>query len=356
MARYAVILAGGSGTRLWPLSRREHPKQVRALLDDATLLQKTYARVREAFDAEHVRVATTAEHVGAVREQLPELHAAHVLVEPIARNTTAAIGYAALRLAEGDPDATFVTINADAHVQDVPAYLDAIRAAFDCAEHRSPDVTLIGLRPGYAETGYGYIVCDDPVRIGVLDPVPAAGFVEKPDAVTAQAFVAGGRHLWNPALFTFRAQRLLELFAEHLPEHARALASLRGITDPTAVTRAFLAMPDISIDYALMEKLHHILVIPAAFGWADVGHWRAVHEILVAESGTTDVARGTHVALAGGGNLVVAPEGKLVATCGIEDCVIIDTRDALLICPRARAQDVREVVRELERRGLTQYL
>jgi mannose-1-phosphate guanylyltransferase len=153
----------------------------------------------------------------------------------------------------------------------------------------------------------------------------------------------------------FRASRILEEFAVHLPDHANALASLRGTHDAHAVTRAFLAMPKISIDYGLMEKLSNLVVIPASFAWADVGSWRAVHEIL-ARDPNADVVRGMHVGVEGNGNLVVAPPGKLVATYGLERCVIIDTPDALLICPRDRAQGVKEVVAELERRGLTEYL
>ncbi len=353
--RYAVILAGGSGTRLWPLSRRSAPKQVRALLDDDTLLQKTYRRVRQVFPPERVFVSTLAEHVGEVRRQLPELPEGNDIVEPISRDTAAAIGYAALRLSERDPAAVFVTINADAYIADASAYLDAIESAFQSAESGDRGVSLVGLTPRYPETGYGYLELAEPVGDRFLQPLPMVRFVEKPDAVRAAQYVDSGRHLWNPALFVFRASALLRDLAAHLPEHATALASLRGTHDAHAVTRAFLAMPKISIDYGLMEKLTDLVVIPASFAWADVGSWRAVHEIL-ARDPNADVVRGMHVGVEGNGNLVVAPPGKLVATYGLEHCVIIDTPDALLICPRDRAQEVKKIVEELERRGLNEYL
>lgn len=362
--RYAVILAGGSGTRLWPLSRRSAPKQVRALLDEETLLQKTYGRVRQAFPPDRVFVSTLAEHVGEVCRQLPELPQENDIVEPIGRETAAAIGYAALRLHERDPAAVFVTINADAYVADAAAYLSAIEVAFEAAESDTRGAALVGLTPRYPETGYGYIEIEQQSPdASARASSRAAGqqshhvirFVEKPDAETAAQYVASGQYLWNPALFVFRASRLLEYYVQHLPMHAAALGSLRGVVDSHAVTRAFLAMPKISIDYGLMEKLSGLAVIPASFAWADVGSWRAVHEIL-SKDPNADVVRGMHVGVEGNGNLVVAPPGKLVATYGLENCVVIDTNDALLICPRDRAQNVKKVVEELERRGLIEYL
>ena len=365
--RYAVILAGGSGTRLWPLSRRSAPKQVHALLDGETLLQKTYRRIRQAFPPEAVLVSTLAEHVAEVRRQLPELPEHGVFAEPMGRNTAAAIGYAALRLRERDPEALFVTVNSDAYVTDVVAYLHVIQRAMDAAETGRHGGVLVGVPPTYSEVGYGYLEVDqdknehgDPqtliaraMREGRA--LPVARFVEKPDAVTAQQYVTSGQHLWNPALFVFRATQLLEQYADYLPEHARALATLVGVTDHAAITRAFLAMPNISIDYGMMEKRSDLVVIPASFGWADVGSWRAVHAILATTS-DANVSKGAHLTTGGKGNLVVAPEGKVVALYGLDDCVVIDTPDALLICPRERAQEVKEVVAELERRGFTDVI
>lgn len=362
--RYAVILAGGSGTRLWPLSRRSAPKQVHALLDGETLLQKTYQRIRQAFSPEAILVSTLAAHTTEVRRQLPELLEQNVLAEPIGRSTAAAIGYAALRLRERDPGACFVTVNSDAYVTDVSAYLQAISQAMDVSEMGQHGGVLVGVPPTYPEVGYGYIEVADGKNqsegsleeaIRTSRPLSVRRFVEKPDAVTAQQYVASGRHLWNPALFAFRAAQLLEQYAEHLPEHARALAPLTGVHDPVAITRAFLAMPNISIDYGMMEKRTDLVVIPASFGWADVGSWRAVHAILAATP-DANVTKGAHLTTGGTGNLVVAPEGKVVALYGLDHCVVIDTPDALLICPRDRAQEVKEVVAELERRGFTDVL
>ncbi|MDP3770884.1 MAG: sugar phosphate nucleotidyltransferase [bacterium] len=357
--RYAVILAGGSGTRLWPLSRRHSPKQVQALLDGETLLQKTYRRICQAFPPEAVLISTLAEHVAEVRRQIPELSSPSVLAEPVGRSTAAAIGYAALRLRERDSDALFVTVNSDAYVTDEGAYLRAIRSAMDAAETGRYGGILVGVPPTYPEVGYGYLETDSsatPLNAGEIGiPQRVLRFVEKPDAVTAQQYLASGRHLWNPALFVFRATQLLEQYREHLPEHARALATLVGVHDPAAITRAFLAMPHISIDYGMMEKRTDLAVIPASFGWADVGSWRAVHAILAA-SPDANVVKGAQLSTQGLGNLVVAPAGKVVALYGLDHCVVIDTPDALLICPRDRAQEVKGIVEELERRGMTECL
>jgi mannose-1-phosphate guanylyltransferase/mannose-6-phosphate isomerase len=319
------------------------------------MLAETWRRVRGCFPPSHIVVSTTAAHAGAARTELPELSADGLLVEPEARETAAAIAYAVARIAQRDSDAIVTTINADAYVADVSAYLDAIQRAQDHAVHGEEDVVLIGLPPSAPETGYGYIEIAAPVGDRWLQPVPVVRFVEKPDAETAAAYVASGRFLWNPALFTFRVQRFLALLAEYLPEHARALAHLARSNDDASVARAFAAMPKVSIDYGLMERLRLLTVLPAQFGWSDVGTWRAVHDILKLP-GDVNVDHGTHVAIASTGNLVVTSPGKVVATYGIEGLTIVDTPDALLICPRDHAQGVREIVRELERRGLTAYL
>ncbi|MBI4433632.1 mannose-1-phosphate guanylyltransferase [Candidatus Uhrbacteria bacterium] len=352
--RYAVILAGGSGKRLWPLSRRHAPKQVCPLLDEETMLQKTYRRVRGGFATSAVLVSTTAAHAQEVARQLPELPREQLLIEPVARETAAAIGYAALRLRERDPEAMFVTIAADAHVVDAAGYLRAISGAFDAVERMRVEVVLVGVTPQYPETGYGYIELPDPhPTFGVA--TTALRFVEKPDRATAAAYVASGRYLWNPALFTFHAARLLERFSGLLPQHATALASLVGVTDMDAIAAAFAEMPLISIDCGMMEHLERLVVIPASFGWADIGHWRAVHDVLAATP-DANVARAVHVPIESVGNLIIAPEGKVVVTCGLDDCVVIDTPDALLVCRRDRAQEVKRAIEELERRGLMQYL
>ncbi|MDO8463488.1 MAG: sugar phosphate nucleotidyltransferase [bacterium] len=358
MGTYAVILAGGNGTRLWPLSRRSAPKQVHALLDEETMLQKTYARARQRFAPDAIIVATTSAHAASVREQLPELPVENLLEEPLPRGTAAALGLAAVSLVARDCDARFVTMHSDAYVADDAQYHVAIETALAAAERPDVDAALVGVAPTYAETGYGYIeMADVAERADGTMALPVTRFVEKPERVIAEQYVESGRYLWNLGLFSFRAQKLLSQIAVHLPDHHAAFRNAADVSDRAAWTRAFLSMSSVSIDVGIVERLAHLVVVPASFGWADVGNWRAVHDILTDSGRATPRAiRATHVGLQGDGNLVVAPEGKLIATYGMRDCVIIDTEDALLICPRERAQHVREVVLELERRGMTEYL
>jgi mannose-1-phosphate guanylyltransferase len=352
---YAVILAGGSGTRLWPLSRKKHPKQLRAVLGPKTLLAQTYERLTTKFESSRIFVSTCMSHANAVRAELPHVAQQQFIVEPEARGTAAAIGYVALRLLQHDTTATFVTINSDAYVENVEGYIQSILTARRALDHSAHGIVLIGVRPTYPETGYGYICCASSGKLQDGQVVQADRFVEKPDALVAKEYVQSGTYLWNPAIFTFDAVRVLEHFTHYLPLHAEVLASIGDTQDVATVARAFKEMPSTSIDVGLMEHLDGIDVIPESFGWADVGHWRAVHEILAGKS-VDHVVQGVHVSVASRGNLVASKPRKVVATVGVENLVIIDTDDALLVCHRDRAQDVRGVIHELTKRGLETYL
>jgi len=362
----AIILAGGGGTRLWPVSRRRNPKQVEAIIGDSSLLQATYARLRRGFAPGDIYVATAEGQRRRIAAQLPKLPAANLIAEPCRRDTAAAIGYALLRISQAAPRDTFVIINSDAYVRDAAEYLRVIKAAGRAAD-KAEAAVLIGLKPTYPETGYGYIKVGRLVR-----RLPAAGgrkadrlcaverFVEKPDLDTARAYLASGDFLWNPTLIVGRIDRFLELYARHLPGHAaifdRLALAIGGPGEKAAVKRLFAALDPISIDYGILEKEKRLLVIPADFGWADVGNWRTVKDIL-ARTPESNVIRGLHVGVDSAGNLIYSFSGKLVATAGVCNMIIIETGDAILVCPRERAQDVKKIVGELERdRRLNRYL
>lgn len=351
----ALVLAGGDGTRLWPLSRRDNPKQLHALFGGRSLLQTTVDRLRRSFALPDIIVCASAERRDQVMAALPDFPPEQFVWEPARRDTAAAIGFGLLRLAESDPLSTFVVINSDAYVSDPDEYLRVIALAGREAERRHVPAVLIGVPPTYPETGYGYI------KTGEFVGRPEGGettdslfvverFVEKPDAATAAGYLNHGGYLWNPTLIVGCVDRFLALYDKHLPEHAAAFRRLRPLlqNECRAGTLAaeFASMPKVSIDYGILEKQSGLLVLPAEFGWADVGNWRAVSDILAGERGP--LKRGRTVEVGASGNLVIVPEGKVAVTIGVDNLAVIQTEDALLICPLDRVHEVKQAVAAME--------
>ncbi len=355
-----LVLAGGSGTRLWPFSRALRPKQVQPFLDRRTLLQHTWARLRSRFPARDIFVSTTAAQAAEVRRQLPALLSNHLILEPVARNTAAAIGLAALVLQQLYPGEVVAVVSSDHHVTHTPRYFRLLSAGERAVRAHPTHLLLVGLKPTYPETGYGYIKLGR--RLSGYRGSPlwrVAAFSEKPSLPVAKRYVSSGRYLWNTGLFMFYPAALLALYQAHAPTLARGLKRLplrrtrRGAW--TAGKQAFQALPAQSIDYAVVEKCRNLVVLTGRFGWADVGHWRTIYDILAPSRGA-NVVRGRYVGLASAGNLVYSQSSTLVATVGVNDMVIVATPDALLICPRAQAQEVKLLVTKLKRLKLSQYL
>lgn len=352
---YAVIPAGGAGTRLWPRSRVSSPKHVLPLSGTGTpLLREAYDRVaplaRETF------VLTERQQVALVEGLLPAAAAEHMIVEPTARGTTNAFGLAALTLLERDRDAVMVSTAADHVIRGLDAFRQAvIRAARVAGLSRS--LVTIGLRPHHAATGFGYIEAGDEVVVDGERALRALRFVEKPDAVTAQRYQAGGRHYWNLNLFCWRCDVFAEELRRHGPEHYDGLlgtieARRRG--DEAEAARRYGRLPIDAVDYTVMERTSRLLLVPAGFAWADVGSWSELAELLPQdESG--NVVEGVPLLIDTRDSFISAP-GKLVAVIGMDEVVVVDTEDALLVCPKHRAQDVKRVVETLRRSGKTEYL
>ncbi|MGG5812511.1 mannose-1-phosphate guanylyltransferase/mannose-6-phosphate isomerase [Falsiroseomonas sp. CW058] len=346
-----VILSGGTGTRLWPLSREAYPKQFWPLVAGGTMLQETAARARAPGFAPPVVVCGEA-HRFLVAEQLREAGAegARIVLEPAARNSAAAIAAAAVLVGEATPDAVLWIMAADAAVKDVPALRRALDAAAVAA--RAGRIATFGIRPTAPETGYGYIEAGAalPGVEGVLD---VARFVEKPDAATAARFLAGGRHLWNSGMFVATAGTLLAELARHAPG---VLAAARGAVAEGTRDLGFVRLgagfadaPSISIDHAVMERTALAAVVPCDPGWSDVGSWGSLWEI--AEKDAEGNATMGPVATLGAKGCYVRSEGILTAVVGLEDVVLVVTDDAVLACHRDRAQDVKAMVEQLKKAG-----
>lgn len=354
-ALHAVILAGGSGTRFWPLSRRDHPKQLLALAGNRTLLQGTWDRVRQVAATDAVHVVTAGSLAPAIAEQLPELGAAQLVVEPEPRDTAVAIGLAARLIQRRHPDAVLVVTPADHVVRPDEAFAAAVREAAELAAARGAIVTL-GVRPRSAHVGYGYIRRGE--RLASAGSAYAAlAFEEKPDRAKAERFLRGGEHLWNCGVFVWKASTILAQLEQHLPDTRAAIERIVCAWDGPmreATLRAeYAALQRISIDYAVLEKARDIVVVEVDYDWSDVGSWSAVAELQAGQADANgNVARGAPFAGLDARRCFVQGDGRLVAVIGLDDVAIVQTKDATLICAIDRAEAVKDLVKSLSDRGL----
>jgi mannose-1-phosphate guanylyltransferase/mannose-6-phosphate isomerase len=355
-----VILSGGAGTRLWPLSRELYPKQLLALTGDRTMLQQTALRL-EGLSAAPPVIVCNDSHRFLVAEQLRQIdiEPRAMVLEPFGRNTAPAIAlaaHAALRAAEGDSDAdpVLLVLPADHVIRDVPAFLQAVRIALPPAEQGK--LVTFGIVPSAPETGYGYIqrAKAEQHTDGADGPHRIARFVEKPSADKAEQFVKSGDYYWNSGMFLFRARRYLQELERFAPEIARVCASAaagaKSDLDFTRIdAKVFESCPADSIDYAVMEKTAEAVVVPLDAGWSDVGSWAALHAASEAD-GRGNVARGDVIAEDSNGCYLYS-ESRLVAVVGLENHVVIETKDAVLVAPQDRVQDVKKLVFRLKEQG-----
>ncbi|MBI2349493.1 MAG: mannose-1-phosphate guanylyltransferase [Deltaproteobacteria bacterium] len=363
---YAAIIAGGKGTRFWPLSRPQHPKQLLKILSGKSLIRETVDRTAPLFGSRNTLVVTVAEHYHAVRREIPVLAERNFIVEPQGNNTAPCIGLAALEVAARDPDAVMAILPADHWVSDPGSLSRALRDAIRLARAGDSLVT-IGIRPSYPETGYGYILKGKQFKgPGGVPCYRVKGFKEKPTRRRAAHLVRRGS-LWNSGMFVWRASTILEMLRRFSPPIARSLERIRaamrdkGLANPSAslravVRREYRKMPNISIDYAVLEKAGaagRLLALEGRFGWSDVGSWAAAHRMLP-HDGKGNVGLGKWLGFKSKDCFVYSRD-RLVALLGVQGLVVVDTADALLIAAMERSQEVRELVEELKRRGYGRY-
>lgn len=355
---FAVIMAGGAGTRLWPLSRRRKPKQLLLLTGDTSLLQQTVRRTAALLKPADIYVITAAADVRATHEQLPQLPEENILGEPLARSTAVAAGLATV-LARRDEDEIAIVLPADHFVSDADAFTDALREAVRTAE-RGYLVTL-GVVPQHAATGYGYIKSGAPFH-AASRTAPVERFVEKPSTAAAKRYLADGGYLWNAGIFVWRVyafRQAVQRFEPQLDAALSAIAGLHRLPGWMSGVRDLLEpIPAISIDVGIAEPAAaegRLAVVPLAAGWSDIGSWSSLLEALSAREGKTLVASGEHLDR-DSERVLVHGGDRLVVTVGLKDVIIVDTPDALLVCARDRAEEIKPVLEQIARATGDRYL
>ncbi|HLF91272.1 MAG TPA: sugar phosphate nucleotidyltransferase [Anaerolineales bacterium] len=354
---YALIMAGGTGSRLWPRSRTQHPKQFLDITGDLTMLQQSQQRLLPLIPMERTLVATNRQYVEIVARQLPEIPPENILGEPTGRGTAAAVGLAAVHLRKRTPEALMAVLTADHLIKKMDIFRQVLIAAADIATENW--LVTLGITPGYPETGYGYIERGEFLgMVGEFEGYRVERFVEKPDLARAEAYVGSGNYAWNSGMFVWKVSRILEEIERHMPEMYAGLVEIEAklFTEEAdeTIMEVFPTLPAQTIDYGIMEKASQVAMLPVDIGWHDVGSWSAVYDVLPRDK-ANNVVVGLHVTPDTRNSLIFSPK-RLVATIGLEDVVIVDTDDVLLVCPRSRAQDVKKLVDILKTNGEAGYL
>lgn len=364
--RHAVIMAGGSGTRLWPLSRAERPKQLLDVLAEEgggahSLLAEAFTRLQSVVPTGQIWVCTAARYAGLVRAALPELGADRLVLEPVARDTANAVGLTAAVVADVDPDAELAVVSADHVIRPVERFAGALRTAYDVLQSRPRALVTLGVTPTSPATGFGYV--QKGAATEVAGAAEAALFREKPDLLTAEAYLASGQYLWNSGMFVWRAQTVLDALADHLPESAAGLAAVvaepPGPRREAVLARVFPTLPKISVDYAVLEPAAtepgRVCVVDLDVDWLDVGSWPALAHTLDAD-GAGNAVRGLTVLLDSSGNVVLSDDpDHLVALVGVRDSVVVHTADVTMVCPVAESERVKQLLAAVEARTGTRF-
>lgn len=356
---YAAILAGGLGTRFWPQSRASFPKQFLDILGNGeTLIQSAYKRYSSFIPPENIFIITSEEYVEIIKEQLPGIKAENILAEPSRKNTAPCVVYMALKLLQQDAEATFVVAPSDHIVTDADTFKQLSLKALNFAKDNNAFVTL-GIKPTYPNTGYGYIQYDTNY-VKEENVFKVKTFTEKPDLELAKTFLASGDFLWNAGIFMWTAKDIAEAFEQHQPEMFELFSSeknnLNTPDEKPALERIYPLCTSISIDYAIMEKANNVFVIPADFGWSDLGTWNSAYTNLSKDENGNAVTSENVITYDSRNSLISAPEEKLLVLQGLEDFIVVDTKDVLLICKKENEQQVKEFLSEVKKKKGDKYI
>ncbi|MFQ5489284.1 MAG: mannose-1-phosphate guanylyltransferase [Phycisphaerae bacterium] len=346
--RHAVIMAGGAGQRLWPLSRSVRPKQLLKLVDGKSLLRQAYMRVANLLPADSIYVITNRDHLGLIAEDLPELPPENLFGEPVGRDTANAVGLSAAILKQRDPEAVIGIFTADHIITPMDRFVTAVGTAYDMALDRPGALGTLGIRPTRPETGYGYVQRGAPIADGVYQ---VRRFAEKPDADMAKRYLASGDYSWNSGMFTWTADAILGQLAQHLPESHEGVTRIAEVWDTArrdeVLDSVYPTLPKISIDFAVMEKAPGVFVVEMDCSWVDVGSWAALEEVTDHDADGNVLGAARTVTLDAGGNVLVSEDEHLIAAFGVQDLVIVHAADATLVCRKQDAQALKKLVSRL---------
>lgn len=356
---HAVIMAGGAGTRFWPESRAARPKQLLNLAGERTMLQATLDRLGGLVPPDRTMVVTAARLTEAVREQLPELPASAIVGEPCKRDTAPCIGLAAMLLLRGDPEATMIVMPSDHVIEPIKEFQRGLAAAAELVDAVPRRIATFGIAPTYPAESFGYIERGEVIPCPGQRAYQVRRFREKPSADVAREFLAAGNFLWNSGIFVWKARTILDELQRHQPEMAARLSAIasawRTPEFETVFPREFAAIRGVSIDYAVMENAPEVVVVEAAFRWDDVGSWQSIARLNPAdEQGNT--IQGRHLGIGTTGSIVRSEPNHLIVTLGLEDCIVVHTRDATLVARKRDEESIRQVVKQIEERGWSEFL
>ena len=355
--RHAVIMAGGAGVRLWPLSRKNRPKQILRLFSGTSLLRQSYERVSALLPPEQINVITSQAHLPIVREEIPELPAANLIGEPEGRDTANAVGLSAAVIAERDPNAVIGIFTADHIITPMDSFCYAVEQAYNAAEKNEDALVTMGVRPTRPDTNYGYVLRGERIGDGMYE---VKKFTEKPNVEKAMKYLASGEYYWNSGMFTWRAATILDQLAKQLPQSYEAIMKIAAAWQTESRQHTLESLyPDlmkISIDFAVMERADRVLAVEMNCHWVDVGSWPAIESVIHADSDGNVSACAETIHLGSRGNIVVSEATHLIATVGVEDLVIVHAGDATLICKKRDATGIKELVDNIRTKFGDKYL
>jgi len=355
---YVAIMAGGIGSRFWPMSRTAHPKQFLDVLNTGkTLIQWTFERYAKFIPIENIFIVTSEEYVSLVKAQLPLLDEKNILAEPSRKNTAACIAYISFKLAQIDPEAVFVVAPSDHLILEEAAFQQTAETALDFVKNIKALATL-GIKPTHPNTGYGYIQYEGHEVVKGIYKVKT--FTEKPDLEIAQTFIASGDFLWNAGIFAWKASTILTAFEKHQPEMFELFENEKQFfntpDENAAIARIYPQCVNISIDIAIMEKADNVYVIPSSFGWSDLGTWNSAYDNMEKDYLGNAVASDNVVVIDATKCMIKAAKDKLVVVQGLDDFIVVDTKDVLLICSKEKEQSIKEYVAEVKRNKGDKYI